>query len=493
MPRVIPDAYASSTVGYPAELVKQTSIMPRTLMGLADRIVRVCGPDLRYLENKRAWLHWNGTYWVEIPDNLCPESVHDLVTTLLPAEARIIGDEEEQEEHFKFASRMANKTLGDVMRLVSERAAMRVSPQELNRNPDRVNVRNGAIDLRDGSLVPRSKEDYFTHMIEIPYSPAETCPTWLRCLEMWCSGDLGKVEFLRRWCGYSLTGHTHFAKMLFVYGPGLNGKSTFAMMLQRMMGRTMATSFPSEVLMANRGGGLGDEAQKAYGGMFAKRLAVGSEVSEHASFASERVKDLVSSDTLTGRFLYGNAFSFRPTHKIICYGNHKPRAPEEASIDSGFWRRVLLCQFPDVVPSSARDMRLEERLWAERAGILAWMAGGAADTLRENSLAVPDTMTADTEGYRAESDLVGAFIDECLVIDYQANGVGRDQIRDKFLSWSAVNGGEHLLKRNRIIQKITERAITDVRGVVGKPELKKVSVGGGRKTVVCGVRIQNPA
>lgn len=493
MPRFVPDVDLSPVSVFPVEMVKDSLRLPRTLMGLAERVLRAHGQDLRYLESKRAWLQWNGTHWAEIPDNLCPESVHDLITTLLPAEARLIADEEEQDEHFKFASRMANKTLGDVMRLVAEKAMMRVAPQDLNRNADRVNVRNGTVDLRTGVLLGRCKEDYFTHQIDIPYEPGATSALWQRCLESWCSGDLGKVEFLRRWCGYCLTGHTHFAKMLFIYGPGLNGKSTFTMMLQRILGRTMSSTFPSEVLMASRGGSLGDDAQKAYGGMFAKRLAIGSEVSEHAAFASERVKDLVSSDTLTGRYLYGNAFSFRPTHKIVCYGNHKPRAPEEASIDSGFWRRVLLCQFPDVVPASARDLRLEEHLWNDRAGILAWMVGGAIDMLKDGSLAVPDTMTADTEGYRAESDLVGAFLDECLSVDFTYKGDGRDQIRDRFVSWSAINGGEHLLKRNKIIQKLTERAICDTRGVVGKPELRKVVSGAGRKVVVHGIRILSPA
>ena len=41
--------------------------------------------------------------------------------------------------------------------------------------------------------------------------------------------------------------------------------------------------------------------------------------------AEARVKDMTGGDTLTGRVRYGKAdIIFRPTHKLIMVGNHKP-------------------------------------------------------------------------------------------------------------------------------------------------------------------------
>jgi hypothetical protein len=56
------------------------------------------------------------------------------------------------------------------------------------------------------------------------------------------------------------------------------------------------------------------------------RLVYANETEEGRRLAEARVKDMTGGDTLTGRVPYGKAdIIFRPTHKLIMVGNHKPK------------------------------------------------------------------------------------------------------------------------------------------------------------------------
>jgi putative DNA primase/helicase len=64
-------------------------------------------------------------------------------------------------------------------------------------------------------------------------TPAETtdCPLWLRFLHEASGGDAELVSYLQRFSGYLLTGDTREHALLFIYGPGGNGKSVFLNMV----------------------------------------------------------------------------------------------------------------------------------------------------------------------------------------------------------------------------------------------------------------------
>lgn len=85
------------------------------------------------------------------------------------------------------------------------------------------------------------------------------------------------------------------------------------------------------------------------------------------------MKDLTGQDTLTGRFLYSNAFDFKPSHKLWIFGNHKP---EVNGTDFGIWRRMRLIPFRVQIEESKVDRQLLSKLGEELPGILNWAIEG---------------------------------------------------------------------------------------------------------------------
>ena len=64
---------------------------------------------------------------------------------------------------------------------------------------------------------------------------------WLCFLNEVTNGDQEMVRFLRQWFGYSLTGDVTEQALVFVYGPGGNGKSVFVNVLTGITAEYAAT------------------------------------------------------------------------------------------------------------------------------------------------------------------------------------------------------------------------------------------------------------
>lgn len=141
----------------------------------------------------------------------------------------------------------------------------------------------------------------------------------------------------------------------------------------------------------------------------AVRFTVTNETGENMTLADARIKDLTGSDTVTARFLFGEYFDFRPTHKLWIYGNHKP---EIRGTDKGIWDRVKLIPFTIEIPEVDRDAALQDKLADELPGILAWAVRGCL-LWQKVGIAAPELVHEATNTYRDEQDVMAQFLKDC--------------------------------------------------------------------------------
>jgi putative DNA primase/helicase len=137
-----------------------------------------------------------------------------------------------------------------------------------------------------------------------------------------------------------------------------------------------------------------------------------NETGQGARFDEAKLKDLTGGDRLTARFLHAEFFDFRPTHKLIIRGNHKPAI---TGTDEGIWRRLRLIPFTVVIPPDERDPYLLDKLRAELSGVLRWAVEGCLAWQRDG-LKAPEAVLVAVSDYRDEADTLGRFIAEnCTV------------------------------------------------------------------------------
>jgi putative DNA primase/helicase len=93
-------------------------------------------------------------------------------------------------------------------------------------------------------------------------------------------------------------------------------------------------------------------------------------------------------------------------------GNHKPAI---RNIDEAMKRRLHLIPFTITVPPERRDKHLQQKLLAERDGILAWAVQGCLDWQRDGRLDPPQRVVDATEEYFEAEDALGRWLDERCV------------------------------------------------------------------------------
>jgi putative DNA primase/helicase len=299
-------------------------------------------------------------------------------------------------------------------RIVSAaRYGLTISLDRLDAQPMLLGVPGGVIDLLTGK--PRRQNrprpgapiefvDYVTKRTVV--APDKSgCPRWLDFLREVLPYQPEVIEFLKQYCGYSLTGLTTEQKMLFLYGPGGNGKGVFVHTITSILGDEYAINVPSEVLMATKTGEHPQAIARLRGG----RLATSTEVEEGRDWNEARIKLFTGGDKLTAHHMHKDDFTFQPNFKLIISGNHQPSLK---TVDKAIKRRLLMVPFMLEIADKDVDLELEEKLKGEWPGILAWMIEGCLAWRKAGRLIVPQSIVEETDEYLYGQDTVGRWFEE---------------------------------------------------------------------------------
>ena len=326
---------------------------------------------------------------------------------------------------------------------------MWASFSDFDTDPAMVGVRNGILDLKAVELRPPAPSLLVSKRMRVTYDPSATCPLFERFLnEIQPEPDVRRL--LRQLSGIWLWGEPLIQKIVFMYGLGANGKSTFMEIMAWVLG-DYAVRIQTETLMSNQ-----RSAQSASPDLMAlrgARLAFCNETGEDRKLDAALVKDLTGGDTIAARPLYGKLMSFRPSHSLVMIGNHKPVIRETSD---GMWRRIMLIGFWQKIPEEKRDARLPEKLKAEGAGILNWALAGLAD-YQTNGLFIPASVRKATSEYQAEQDIMGEWLSEHLERTPEDRVLRKAAYR-AYRFWARENGhGE--MSQKKLTCRLKERGV----------------------------------
>jgi putative DNA primase/helicase len=206
---------------------------------------------------------------------------------------------------------------------------------------------------------------------------------------------------MQQWFGYCLTGDTREHALAVLYGPGGNGKSVCINTLVAILGDYAVTS-SMETFTASRF----DRHSTDLAMLRGARLVTATETEDGRAWAEARIKQLTGGDLITARFMRQDNFTFRPEFKLMIAGNH---APSLRNVDDAMRRRLLIAPF--TARPKAPDPHLETKLRAEHGMILNWAIEGCL-SWQLVGLSRPKIITAATDDYFADQDLLAQWLDE---------------------------------------------------------------------------------
>ena len=250
-------------------------------------------------------------------------------------------------------------------------------------------------------LRPPRCEDYITRRTAVTPAITAECPRFLKFLRQASGGDAALIGFLQRWFGYCLTGITREHALIFLYGPGGNGKGVLLQTIGAILHDYCVTA-AMETFTASRGERHPTDLAMLHGA----RLVITTETEEGQAWAEARIKALTGGDAISARFMRRNFFTYIPTFKLTVSGNHKPVL---RNVDDAARRRFNMVPF--LYKPSEPDTKLSDNLKDEWPGILRWMIDGCLAWQREG-LVPPSSVIEATGAYFFEQDIFAQWIDE---------------------------------------------------------------------------------
>jgi putative DNA primase/helicase len=429
-----------------------TSRYALTDLGNARRLVDDLNGAARYVAPSKKWLIFSGTHWRFDTDQEIMRLAKATVDRML-VEAKLVKDPGVRRALEKWARvSQSQSKLGAMVALALSEPGVPIAIDELDSHRHLLNVENGTIDLKTGELLVHQPGHFVTRVIPVAYDPEAKCPEWDRLNEDVADGKQDLPDFLRRIAGYGATGETREQCFFVLYGSGANGKSSWLNGVRGVLG-PYAMQTPGETLLAqNNGSGIGNDLARLRGA----RFVTVSEIDEGRHMAVGLVKQATGGEPITSRFLYGEFFEFTPEFKFFLGTNHRPKLNGG---DPAIWRRTRLIPFTRVVPPERQDRNLSAKIASEAQGILAWIVRGAQEWY-EKGLQPPGVVTAATEDYRREMDVVGAFLEERTT--KSAGSVLSSALYNAYRVWSVEEGcepktsnafGRELGKRGHDVEK----------------------------------------
>jgi P4 family phage/plasmid primase-like protien len=266
----------------------------------------------------------------------------------------------------------------------------------------------------------------------VSYNPTAQCPIWLAHLDKIQRGDAEMIGFLQRLAGYGMYGSSEEETATFLWGDGRNGKGKTLEILCRILG-DYATTVPFATFLEgakhNSGGASPDIASLA-----GKRMVVAQESNITGRFNEALLKTLTGRDRHKARHLYQESFEFVPVFTLWLASNSKPRIIDQSE---AMKRRIKLVPFTVQIPEEDVDIKLPEKLWAEREGILAWCIRGAVEW-QKKGLCHPAKVREASREYFADEDSLGQWLKECTEdgLDFES---GSSVAYDSFKSFAEQN------------------------------------------------------
>jgi putative DNA primase/helicase len=355
----------------------------------ATEFVERYGEDLRYCHTTGSWYFFRGTHWEKDETGKVFQMARFLARQL-----------SENQEATKLAGLNRTSFTSGIERFSRNDSKVAVTHEYWDSDPWLLGTLGGTVDLRTGELRPSRREDAITKLTAV--APLdEGCPLWLKFIYEATGGDLEFIRFLQQWCGYCLTGVTREQALVFVHGPGGNGKSVFLSTMRRIFG-----DYVRNAAMDTFASSKNEKHPTDLAMLRGARLVTASETEADKSWAEARIKQLTGGDVISARFMKQDFFEYLPQFKLIVVGNHTPTLH---NVDDAVKRRFNIVPF--ILRPETPDLELEAKLFNEAGGILRWMIDGCLDW-QKNGLSRPDCVQVATKEYFDEQDLLGQWIED---------------------------------------------------------------------------------
>lgn len=335
-------------------------------------------------------------------------------------------------------------------------SAPRVKSDELNRNQNLINFKNGLLDFNSMTLLPHSPEIYST--IQIPCRWTGTGSKWPvfdTYLKTLTSGDKEVERLLLEYMGLVLSNVPGYItkSALFLAGAGDTGKSKYLELLARLIG---ADNYSETDL---------SKIEERFGTfpLWGKRLTGSGDMSYMSVRELKTFKKITGGDRIEFEQKGKDSFTGQYTGCLLFCCNEMPKFGGDRG--EHVYERMIIIPCNNVIPKEKRDPQLLGKILAEREGII-YKAVCALREFAERGykFIIPESCGAAREAYKTENYSVLQFLEECTVPREQSDSnifTTTGAMFSAYKTWIKLNNCRYAVSRSEFKQAVRTKYNTE--------------------------------
>lgn len=337
-------------------------------------------------------------------------------------------------------------------------------PYWLNRKepaPSIIAFRNCHVDYETGEVFEPTPKLWVTQSVDFDFDPSARAPRFEQFLEEIQPGDAEAQQCLLEQLGYGMTNETKFDKAALWYGVKRSGKSTLALIQQKLVGEKSfaaldihnitKTENSAQILIGRKVGVFADVRMrpgKWYGGSY--------DPGGLDYKVAQLILNVTGRDAVSLGRKYKDHWEGRLTVKFILISNDVPNFGDTANVLPS---RFVKIHFRKTF-SNVEDVNLPRQLCAELPGIANLCLAAYRRLVARGKFIQPKSSSELEQRVLARVSPLAEFMQENWVRDDQAEGPTCQIFYNIFVHWCEAAGHAQLL-RSYPRQKLG-RAIADL-------------------------------
>lgn len=264
-----------------------------------------------------------------------------------------------------------------------------------------INVLNGLLDWRTGTLRPHDPHHLSSVQIPVTYDPSATCPNWDRFVQQVFPADCCMLAY--EIIGWLMIPDMSLQKAILMIGEGANGKSVYLSGVSAFLGHEHIASLSLQRLESDK---------------FSQARLVGKLANICADLPSEHLagtsvfKAIVGGDRLLGERKFQGSFEFVPFCRLVFSTNSYPQSRDSSA---AFFRRWIVIPFERTFAPGEQISRAELDAQLADPSELSGLLNQALKALRalrtRGGFTQSETTSAAALEFVSLTDPVGAWLD----------------------------------------------------------------------------------
>lgn len=270
-------------------------------------------------------------------------------------------------------------------------------PPKLDPRRQKLALQNGTLDLRSGELHPHNPDDQCIHKLDFSWVPGAQCPTYEKVVNQTFAGCKTSIQLWNEFCGLTLVDDMSFQKLLFLKGPGGNGKGTLARILKSVHDPNVIGSVAITDL----------ENERKRTSLVGKLVNISGEQSRLNLISDAYLKKITGEDPIDVRRLY--AETENNVFLSVRFLELVNEMPMTSDTGPALQRRMMILNCPNKVTNP--DSFMDQKLHAERPGILLVWAEALRRLYERGRFEEPESSKLEVIQYLTENDPVRYWLE----------------------------------------------------------------------------------